>query len=179
MKDLGQADVILGIKLVKTDKGIALTQSHYVEKMLRKFGYFDTSPVASPFDSSVKLRKNVGDSVSQHKYSQIIGSLLHLTNFSRPDNAYAVCRLARYTHNPSTAHWNALERVFRYLKGTMNYAIHYCGFPGVVEGYSDASWIADIDETKATSGYVFLLGGGAVSWRSAKQTIISRSTMEA
>ena len=76
-----------------------------------------------PFDPTVKLRKNKGESVSQHKYSQIIGSLLHLMNHTRPDIAYAVGRLGRYTHSPNTYHWDIVERVFKYLKGIMNYAI--------------------------------------------------------
>jgi hypothetical protein len=61
----------------------------------------------------------------------------------------------------------------------MNYGIHYSGYPKVLEGYSDANWISDADELKATSGYVFTLGGGAISWKSCKQTILTRSTMEA
>ena len=60
----------------------------------------------------------------------------------------------------------------------MDYGIVYSGFPAVLEGYSDGNWISDSDETKSTSGYVFTLGGGAVTWRSSKQTIIARSTME-
>ena len=55
-----------------------------------------------------------------------------------------------------------------YLKGTMSYGIHYLGHPAVLEGYSDANWIYDLDELYATSGYVFTFGGGAVSWRSCK-----------
>jgi hypothetical protein len=66
-----------------------------------------------------------------------------------------------------------------YLKGTMSYEIHYLGYPGVLEGYSDSNWIIDADELKATSGYIFTLGGSAVSWRSCKQTILTKSTMEA
>jgi hypothetical protein len=60
----------------------------------------------------------------------------------------------------------------------MSYGIHYSGHPVVLEEYSDASWIFDIDQIYATSGYVFTLGGGAVSWRSCKQTILTKSTME-
>jgi hypothetical protein len=66
-----------------------------------------------------------------------------------------------------------------YLKGTMSYGIHYTGYPRVLEGYSDSNWISDADEIKATSGYAFTLGGGAVSWKSCTQTILARSTMEA
>ena len=67
----------------------------------------------------------------------------------------------------------------RYLKGTMSYGIRYTGHPKVLEGYYDANWISDADELYATSGYVFSLGGGAVSWKSCKQTILTKSTMEA
>jgi hypothetical protein len=80
--------------------------------------------------------------------------------------------------NPGDDHWHALERVLRYLKGTMSYGIHYSGHPAVLEGYSDANWIFDIDQIYATSGYVFTFGGGAMSWRSCKQTILTKSTME-
>jgi hypothetical protein len=66
-----------------------------------------------------------------------------------------------------------------YLAGTMDYRIHYSGYPTVLEGYNDANWISDTDGLYATSGYVFTLGGAAVSWRSCKQTILMRSTMEA
>ena len=67
----------------------------------------------------------------------------------------------------------------RYLKGTSNYGIHYSGNPKVLEGYSDSNWISDADEIKATSGYVFTFGGGTVSWKSCKQTILTKSTMKA
>jgi hypothetical protein len=67
----------------------------------------------------------------------------------------------------------------RYLKGTMSYVIRYTGHLKVLEGYCDANWIFDADELYATSGYVFSLGGGVVSWKSCKQTILTKSTMEA
>ncbi|KAL0381858.1 UNVERIFIED_CONTAM: hypothetical protein Sangu_0250100 [Sesamum angustifolium] len=87
--------------------------------------------------------------------------------------------LARYTSCPDKTHWGALDRVLRYLKGTVSLAIHYGRFPAVLEGYSDASWIAKNSGSNGCSGYVFTLGGGAVSWKSAKQTLITRSTFEA
>ena len=65
--------------------------------------------------------------------------------------------------NPGDNHWHALKRVLRYLKDTMSYGIHYTGYPKVLEGFCDANWISDADELYTTSGYVFLLGGGAVS----------------
>nr|BAB03249.1 polyprotein [Oryza sativa] len=180
MKDLGEADVILNIKLQRGDEGgITLVQSHYVDKVLSRFGYSDCKPAPTPYDPSVLLRKNRRIARDQLRYSQIIGSLMYLASATRPDISFAVSKLSRFVSNPGDDHWQALERVMRYLKGTMSYGIHYTGYPKVLEGYSDSNWISDADEIKATSGYVFTLGGGAVSWKSCKQTILTRSTMEA
>jgi hypothetical protein len=86
----------------------------------------------------------------------------------RPDISFVVSKLSRFVSNPGDDHWRALERVLRYLKGTMSLGIHYIGYPTVLEGYCDANWISDADEIYATSGYVFSLGGGTVSWKSCK-----------
>ena len=169
MKDLGEADVILGIKIKRIENGFSLNQSHYIEKLLRKFDSFDVVPVRTPYDPSVHLKKNTSElSVSQFKYAKIIGSVMFLMNYTRPDIAYAVSRLSRYTHNPSSEHWNALRRLLKYLKGTINWSLQFSKFPAVLEGYCDANWVSDNDEVSSTSGYVFTLGGGAISWKSAK-----------
>jgi hypothetical protein len=104
---------------------------------------------------------------------------MYLASATRPDISYAMCKLSRFVSNPRDDHWQALERVMRYLKGTMSFGIHYTENPKVLEGYSDANWISDADELYAMSGYVFLLGGGTVSWKSCKQTILTKSIMEA
>ena len=162
MKDLDETDVILNIKLIKNENGITLSQSHYVEKILGRFGYVNSKPSPTPYDPSVILRKNKKIAKNQLRY---------------PDISFAVSKLRRFMSNPGTHHWHALERVMRYLVGTMSYGIHYSGHPAVLEGYSDSNWISDADELYATSGYVFTLGGGAISWRSCKQTILMRSML--
>ena len=101
--------------------------------------------------------------MGQVEYAQIIRTLTHLMNFSRPDIAYVVCRLSRYTHNSNNDHWSALARLMKYLRGTMNYGILYSGFTTMLEEYNDANWISDSDKIKSTSGYVFTLGGGGVA----------------
>ena len=163
VKDLGEENVILGVKLIRKDDSIILSQEHYVEKLLKKFGHFDVKPVSTPYDANSQLKKNKGDPVAQSEYAQIIGSLLHLMNFSRSNIAYAVGRLSRHTKNPNQDHWDALSRVMKYLRGTMNYGIKYSGFPAVLEGYCDANWISGSNKTKSTSGYVFTIGGGVVT----------------
>ncbi|CAM8983199.1 unnamed protein product [Rhodiola kirilowii] len=178
MNDMGEADVILGIRIKRGNKGITLSHSHYVEKVLKKFNCLNCSPVSTPMDPSVKLLPNTGEAVSQLEYSQVIGCLMYVMTSTRPDIAYAVGKLSRYTSNPSNLHWEAIKRVLKYLKGTMNYGLVYAGFPSVLEGYTDASWITNLEDHSSTSGWVFLLGGGAISWASKKQTCITSSTME-
>ncbi|KAJ0855829.1 putative RNA-directed DNA polymerase transcription factor bZIP family [Helianthus annuus] len=101
---------------------------------------------------------NEGVAVSQLEYSRAIGSLMYAMISTRPDIAYAVGKLSRYTSNPGASHWQAMNRVFRYLKGTMKYGLTYTGFPSVLEGYSDASWINNKEDHSSASGWTFLLG---------------------
>nr|KAJ0207190.1 hypothetical protein LSAT_V11C500269530 [Lactuca sativa] len=178
MKDMGEAEVILGIRISKGNNGISISQSHYIEKILKKFNFENCSPVSTPIDPSLKLLPNKGSPVSQLEYSRAIGCLMCVMISTRPNIAYVVGRLSRYTSNPSSHHWQAVSRVFKYLKGTMNYGLTYSGYPSVLEGYSDASWINNLDDHSSTSGWVFLLGGGAISWASKRQTCITNSTME-
>lgn len=178
MKDLGLADVILGIKISRTSNGLILSQSHYIEKILERFSKYDNSPAKTPVDVNLHLTKNTGNGISQLEYSRVIGSLMYLMNCTRPDIAYSVSKLSRYTSNPGENHWKAIIRVLRYLRYTKDYGLHYTRYPAVLEGYCDANWISDSKDSKSTSGYVFTLGGAAVSWKSSKQTCIARSTME-
>ena len=178
MKDLGVADVILGIKITRTPEGLVLSQSHYIDKILDKFNKNDNNIAKTHVDTNMNLVKNTGKACSQVEYARIIGSLMYVMNCTRPDIAYSVSKLSRYTSNSGRDHWKAIIRVLRYLRYTKNYGLHYTKYPVVLEGYTDANWISDTKDTKSTSGYVFTIGGEAVSWKSSKQTCIARSTME-
>nr|GEZ01815.1 zinc finger, CCHC-type [Tanacetum cinerariifolium] len=149
MKDMGEADVILGIKIKRKNKGIVITQSHYIEKILKKFDREDCSSVSTPMDPVEKLKLNTGKLVDQLEYSRAIGWLMYAMTGTRPDIAYVVGRLSRFTSNPSRQHWKAITRLFKYLR-----------------------------DSSSTSGWVFLLRGGAISWAFKKQTCITGSTME-
>nr|GEZ14322.1 zinc finger, CCHC-type [Tanacetum cinerariifolium] len=179
MKDMREADVILDIRIQNNSNEYILTQSHYIKKTLKKFGHYDDRPVVTPFDTKVQLKKNKRQSVSQLHYTQVLRSLMYIMNCTRPDLAYSVSRLSRYSHNPGRDHWDALVRVLQYLKHTMAYGLHYTKYPPVLEGYCDANWISNHNEGKSTGGYVFTLRGADVSWKSSKQTVNTRSTMEA
>jgi hypothetical protein len=147
--------------------------------VLSRFSYKDGKPSPTPYDHSLILQKNKRIGRNQLRYSQMIGSLMYLASATSPDISFVVSKLSWFTSNSGDDHWRVLERVMHYLIGTTDYRFHYSGYLAVLEGYSDASWISDVDELYAMSGYVFTLGGAAVSWRSCKQIILTRSTMEA
>jgi len=104
-----------------------------MEKVLSHFGYSDCKPISTPYDASIILNKKriMRD---QLRYSHIIGSLMYLASATRPDISFSMSKLSRFVSNPGDDHWKALERVMCYLKGTMNYGIHYTRYPRVLEG---------------------------------------------
>jgi hypothetical protein len=131
MKDLGVADVILNIKLLRDDNGvITLLQSHYVEKILSCFWFSNCKSSPTPYDASVLLRKKKMASRNQLRYSQIIGSLMYLASARRPGITFAVSKLNRFVSNPGDDHWHALERIMRYLKALRAMAFTISGIRG-------------------------------------------------
>ena len=146
--------------------------------MIERFKDHGIKENTNLFLQHIHLHKNTGTGIRQLEYSQIIKSLMYLKNWTRPDVAYAVSKLSKYTSNPNDDHWTALLRVVGYVSKIREYALKYRKYLHVLERYSDANWIAYSDESKSTSGYVFTLGGAAVSWKIFKQTCITRSTIE-
>ena len=178
MKDLNEVDTILGIKVRKHSGGFALYQSHYINKILNKFNHLNIKEANTPYDVSSKLTENTGRSVSQIEYASAIGSLMYDMHCTRPNIAFTVCKLSRFTSNPSVEHWKAIARVLGYLKKTMNLGLLYNKFPVVLEGYTNPRWIASTKDNMSTSGWVFTFAVGAISCESKKQTCITHSTME-
>nr|GEZ05119.1 zinc finger, CCHC-type [Tanacetum cinerariifolium] len=119
-----------------------------------------------PMEACIKLVPHMGKPVNQLEYSRAFGCLMYAMTSTRPDIAYTIGNLSRFTSNPSNHHWEAIIRGFRYLKKTMNYGLFYVGFPSVIEGYSDASWITNSEDHTSTTGWVLLICGGAISWAS-------------
>nr|GEZ36974.1 hypothetical protein [Tanacetum cinerariifolium] len=136
MKDMGEAENILSIKIKHKNKGIVITQFHYIEKILKKFNREDCSSVRTLMDPVENLKPNTGKPVDQLEYSRAIGFMMYAMTSTRPNIAYVVGRLS-----------------------TKDYGLSYVGYPSVLEGYSYASWINHVEDSSSTSGWVFLLGG--------------------
>ena len=184
IKDLKELKYFLGVKMVQDMQNgkVWIGQPLYTENMVREFGMIDTKPVKSPVNPSSKLKKASpeDETVNQELYQSAIEKLLYLATKTRPDIAYAVLSVARFTANPTEGHWKAVKHIFRYLVGTMDYGVVY-SHTGKVDcsGHSDADWGGDLDDRKSTSGYVFKIAGGPVSWQSCKQSCVALSTAEA
>jgi hypothetical protein len=182
MTDLGKMKYFLGVEVTQSDNGIFIHQAKYAAEILKRFGMENCNKVCSPIVPGCKLvRDENGKTVNATKYKQMVGCLMYLLA-SRPDLAYFVCLVSRYMDKPTEMHFCAVKRILRYLKGTMSYGIMYKknakGQLNLV-GWSDSDYAGDMNDRKSTSGYVFMLGDGAISWSSKKQPIVTLSTTEA
>nr|GEV39062.1 hypothetical protein [Tanacetum cinerariifolium] len=141
--------LIFGTNQNQVDKTKKFLSSWFSMKdMVEADIILDCSPVSTPMDPVEKLKPNT------------------------------VGKLSRFTSNPSRQHWQEITRVFKYLKGTMNYGLSYVGYPSMLEAYLDVGWINHVEDSSSTCGWVFLLGGRGISWAPKKQTCITSSTME-
>jgi len=183
MKDLGVARVMLGIEISRdrTNRNLFINQSEYANTILERFGMVNARPVVTPMEKSyAELSELPSKPARNVPYRQVIGSLMWLMVGSRPDLAYAIGRLAQHSQSPTEYHWIAIKRVLRYINGTKNHGILYDrSLPINLKGYSDSDWAGCRNSRKSTSGYIFLVAGGAVSWRSKRQTCVALSSCEA
>ena len=178
------------------EKGtVCLHQSLYVRNLLKRFNMEDARVVRTPADSNVTLSKEMspqtkGEMAEMERipYRSLLGALLHLANFTRPDIACAVSICSRYANNYGPAHWQALKRILRYLRGTIDQKTGKS--PGLlydkrvtqdkpVIGYVDSDFARCPDSRKSMLGYVFICCGGPIQWKATKQSIIAASTAEA
>jgi ATP-binding cassette subfamily B (MDR/TAP) protein 1 len=120
--------------------------------------------------------------MSKIPYEKAVGSLMYLMICTRPDIALAMGKVSRYMSNPGKIHWEAVKWILRYLKGTTDFGLVFDSKlhnAKSVIGYVDADYGQDLDGRKSTTGYVFTLGGGCISWRSTLQKCVAQSTTEA
>lgn len=180
MTDLGKMRYFLGIEVMQTSEGIHISQHKYAVELLRRFGMEECNAVSNPIVPGGKIDMDEnGEKGDETLYKQIIGSLTYLTN-TRPDLKFVVSLLSRYMSRPTKLHFHAVKRVLRYLKGTLDYGIWYKrGSAAELKVFTDSDYAGDVDGRKSTSGYTFMMSGGAVAWSSKKQSVVALSTTEA
>ncbi|KAJ3533806.1 hypothetical protein NMY22_g7186 [Coprinellus aureogranulatus] len=182
--NIGRPKVLLGLRIHQDDDAgtISLSQSHYIDSIIARFGLSDANPVSTPLDPNVNLDSidplplNISpDKRAFILFATAIGLLLYAAMGTRPD-------IAQFTRKPQPKHWTAVKRVFRYLKGIRDLHLTYGG-PEVawtpeIDTFCDADWASNADR-KSISGYVCTLAGGAVAWSSKNQISVALSTAEA
>jgi Reverse transcriptase (RNA-dependent DNA polymerase) len=191
--DLGEIHWLLGIEIRcdRENRSIMLSQKSYINSIIKRFGLEDTKPLASPMEPSAHLTNTqcpatlheIGD-MQDVPYCEAVGSLMYATVATRPDIAFAIGILSRFSTNPRHAHWEAVKQVFRYLKGTRELWLtfrnntHDASHSHDFIGYADTD--GSMQEDRHTiSGYAFLIDGDVVSWSSKRQEIIVLSTTKA
>ncbi|KAJ9552277.1 hypothetical protein OSB04_016322 [Centaurea solstitialis] len=190
MKDLGEAAYILGIKIYRnrSKRLIGLSQSTYIDKILKRFRMDESKKGYIPMQHGIVLSKTQCPVSSQDQdkmksvpYASAIGSIMYAMLCTRPDVAYSVSVTSRYQQIPGEPHWVAVKNILKYLRRTKEMFLVFGGSEDEISviGYSDASFQTDRDDFRSQSGYVFTLNGGAISWKSSKQDTIADSTTEA
>ena len=178
MKDLGEASFVLGIEICRdrSRNVLGLSQKSYIERVLKRFNMETCKGGEVPVVKGDKLSKEQcpksdfeKEAMKNIPYASAIGSLMYAQVCTRPDIAFAVNVLGRYLSNPGHDHWVAAKKVMRYLQRTKDFMLIYRKVDDLkVVGYSNADFGGCLDDRKSTSGYIFMMAGGAISWKSTK-----------
>ena len=181
-------DTYVGMEIQRDrDKGIiTISQKSYITRVLQRFGMSDSNPITTPSDPTMKLSKDMPSTQEEDgkgnrfPYREAIGCLNYIAVVSRPDITFAVNKAAKFCENPKSAHWSAVKRILRYLKGTIDVGISY----GVKKdhslvGFCDSDFAGDVDTRRSTTGFVFMINGGPVSWSSTTQSTTALASTEA
>ncbi|KAM0044971.1 putative RNA-directed DNA polymerase [Helianthus debilis subsp. tardiflorus] len=180
IKDLGTLKYFLGIEVARTKEGLVLSQRKYTLDILRDMGLEGCRPSSFPMEQGLKLDKGEDEQrVNAGQYRRLIGRLLYL-QATRPDIAYSVNVLSQFVGDPRQPHLDAATRVVRYLKTTLGQGILLPKGGGTqLVTYCDSDWMGCPFTRRSRTGYLLLLGGAPVSWKSKKQSVVSRSSAEA
>ena len=177
----------LTIKRDRNTRTLSLSQSDFVDDLVTRFKMESCHPNVIPAEPGLHLssamapkNKEEEEQMKEVSYQSAVGALLYLSTTTRPDISYAVSKVARFNQNPGPQHWIAVKRIIRYLAGTKDYGIIFSSKKeqGAL-GFTDADYGGDHDDRKSTSGCIFLLNGGPISWFSRKQECTATSTTEA
>lgn len=183
--DLGEARWLLGFEIRRDRRlrTLTLSQAGYISTLLERFRMTDAYALSIPLDPHVNLFEydltaEERSEMATRPYARLVGSLMYAAIGTRPDIAFAVSLLARFMSDPASMHWDAAKCVLRYLKGTQDFCLTFGRLAEGLIGFTDADWCS-LSHRHSISGYLFTFSGGAISWRSRKQSIIALSSTEA
>lgn len=188
-KDLGPVSRYLGVDIIRNPDGsIELSQKHLILDLLEKHDMLDCNPAPTPMDPNLHLEQAPvplqRDDAIYTKYNEVVGSLRYLCEWTVPELSFAAGVLARFLSNPGPEHWAAAKRALRYLKGISSLTLKYSpqADPSLINrllGFADSDWAADRISRRSVGSWIYLLNGGAVSWKSKQHPCVAVSTSEA
>ena len=165
---------------------LGLSQASYIDEILTRYSMQDSKKGFVPFRVGKSLSSNQHPKTNAEiermrgiTYASVVESLMYAMSCTRLDIYFVMDMVSRYQSAPSEEHWIVVKHILKYLRRTRDYMLVYQDKSLEPIGYTDSDFQSDIDSRKSTSGYVFTFGGGAISWRSVKQSSIADSTMEA
>ncbi|XP_058004038.1 uncharacterized mitochondrial protein AtMg00810-like [Hevea brasiliensis] len=180
IKDLGDLKYFLGIEFSRSNQGIFMSQRKYALDVLHDAGLTGAKPEKFPMEQNCKL--DLDDNEKLHdatKYRRLVGRLIYLT-VTRPDIVYSVRVLSQFMHEPCKSHWNAAIRVLKYVKGNPGQGLFLPSNNNLqLKAFCDSDWGGCRTTRRSVSGYCIFLGPSLISWKSKKQTNVSRSSAEA
>lgn len=181
MSDLGKLKYYLGIEVEQGDGFIELKQTGYAKKILKQGGLIDCNPTKYPMDPKEQLTKDEGGKrVDATLYRSLVGGLRYLVH-TRPDVAFSVGMVSRFMEAPTVLHFNAVKRILRYIKGTLELGLIYSKESGnnILTGFSDSDLAGDVEDRRSTGGMAFYLNDSLIAWVSQKQRVVALSSCEA
>ncbi|GKC51355.1 retrotransposon protein, putative, ty1-copia subclass, partial [Tanacetum coccineum] len=191
MKDLGEATFFLRIKIYKdrSKRLIGLGQNAYMDKILKRYRMDNSKRGHIPMQERLDLNKTQGASIPKEvkrmqnvPYASAVGSIIYAVRCTRPDVVFAQNITSRFQQNLGECHWTIMKNILKYLRNTKDMFLVYDGNLEAelrVDCYCDVGFETDRDDTKSQTGYVFILNGGAVDWKSSKQSTTAMSATEA
>ena len=189
MHDLGVCKRFLNIRITRGEDWYMLDQSEYAKNIVKKFSSFmgkSSKNKETPLPTNVQdllaeqreLTEEQKQWVESFPYRGIIGAVLHLAIHTRPDLAYAVGLLARFSTSPTYATCRLAIHLLKYLRGTVDKGIRFSGSEFDLHVFSDSDWAGDRMTRRSTTGYIVFLCAGALAWQSKLQTTVATSSME-
>ncbi|GKA73993.1 ribonuclease H-like domain-containing protein [Tanacetum coccineum] len=179
MTDLGSLNYFLGISAQRSKAGLFLSQSKFAAEILERAHVQHCNPCKTPVDTESKLGSD-GDPISDPTlYRSLAGALQYLT-FTRPDISYAVQQICLYMHDPRDPHFNALKRILRYVRGTLDHGLQlHVSSTSQLTAFTDVDWAGFPVTRRSTSGYCVFLGDNLLSWSAKRHVTLSRSSAQA
>ena len=185
MTDMGEVKRILGIDVQRDyEQGtLAISQEHYVNTLLERFGMQEANPVSTPgYGAEISTNQpqdQILGSTDKKIYQSMTGSILYLAQCTRFDLSYAALQLSKACSNPAQVNMTAAKHVLRYLRGNPVLPIVYKRGQFRLAAFTDSSFGANPDNGRSTTGYLFFLAGGPISYGAKTQTLTAQSTVEA